>query len=162
MSRRALSLVEVIIATLVLAGLGLAIYETVISSTRGLAADRLTEAKRNLVLDLLERFCQPYTDIPALFAGRSPPYVRQLTIDEVFDIVRMPTAERPTLKAILAAGKVEGFSLAWTPRLEAGRGTTAEALRLDALWCAPVVAGDSPGARVECFRIFQARGTVGE
>lgn len=159
--RRAISLVEMIIASLVLATLGLAIYENLAQATRGVAADRLTEAKRHLVLDVLERFSQTYTDLPAQFPPR-PPYRKELTIDETFELVAIPEAERPTLKAILTAGKVEGFTISWEPRMAAGRGVKELALRLDALSCLARVAGDSPGARIESFRLSFARGTVGQ
>lgn len=162
MKRAGFSLVEVLLAVLILGSTGAAVYELLISSTRGVAIDRLTEAKRHLICDLLERFCQPYSQVPALFAGKGPPYVRQLSLDETFQTVAMPEEDAHELRAILTAGKVEGFSLAWTPRLEAGRGNSAAALRLDGLWCAAVTAGDSPGPRVEAFRVFAARGVAGE
>ena len=160
--RRGISLVEMMIATLVLATLGLAIYENLVQTTRGVAADRLTEAKRHLVLDLLERYSQTYTELPALFQGEKKPYRKELTIDQTFDIVAIPEKERATLKAILTSGKVEGFTLSWEPRMVSGRGAKEAALRLDALWCLARTAGDSPGAKVESFRLSYARGKVGE
>lgn len=161
--RQAVTLLEVLIATLVLASLGMAIYESAISSTRGVTTDRLTEVTRGLCADLLERFCQPYTDVPALFPrDGKPARLRTFTVDETFTLVGVPEKEAPGLKAVLAAGKVEGFTLVWKPRIDHGRGTTASALRLDALWVSPLVAGDSPGGRVEVFRVFAARGVVGE
>ena len=159
--RKAFSLVETLIATAVLATLGLAVYEVLIQSTHGVTTDRLTEAKRHIVLDLLERFSQPYTDLPAMF-GDKPPFTRKLELDETFQVLHIPDADVPTLKAILVAGKVDGFTLSWTPRQKSGRGDKASALRLDTLWVTPSVAGDSPGPRTESFRISFARGTVGE
>lgn len=161
-ARRAISLVEMLIASLVLATLGLAIYENLIQTTRGVNTDRLTEAKRHLTLDLLERFSQTYTDLPHLFQGEKAPYIKQLTIDQTFEVLGIQDPEARTLKAILVAGKVEGFTLTWTPRQASGRGNKAAALRLDALWVQAVVAGDSPGARIESFRLSCARGQVGE
>lgn len=161
----AFSLVEVLIATLVLAVLGLAIYESAISSTRGVATDRLTEATRGICMDLLERFCQPYTDLPALFPpprAKGPPFQRELSLDETFAIVGIPDKQVPVLRSILTSGKVEGFTLSWQPRVDKGRGATPSALRLDLLAITPKVPGDSPGHRVESFRFFAARGVVGE
>lgn len=156
-------MVETLIASLVMATLGLAVYEVLIQSTRGVSTDRLTEAKRHMVLDLLERLCQPYTDLPALFdRSKPPPYQRKLSLTEAFGLVRIPDAEVEALKATLESGKVEGFTLTWTPRQKTGRGSKSLALRLDALWVTPVVAGDSPGPRTESFRMSFARGTVGE
>ena len=160
--RRGFSLIEGLLSILILAVTGLGVYELLIQSTRGVAVDRLTEVKRHLILDLLERYCQPYSEVPALFHGKPPPYLRQLSLDEVFEIVAIPAAEAAELKATLVNGKDEGFSLAWTPRLEAGRGDVNGALRLDGLWCTAVVAGDSPGPRVQAFRVFAARGKAGE
>ena len=163
--RRGLSLVEVMIATLVIATLGLAIYELGITSTRGVAIDRLTQAERGLAQDLLEQLAQPYTGLPALFPsprGDGPAFTKTFTLDQVFAIVKIPDSEIPTLKATLTAGKVEGFSLTWRPRLENGNGGKEDALRLDYLQVIPMVAGDSPGPRIESFRVFAARGQVGE
>lgn len=162
---RGLTLIEVLIATLVIAGLGLAIYEGAILSTRGVGADRLKEVQRGLCMDLLERFCQPYTDVAGLYdraKHKGPPFVRALSVDEVLETLAVDAKEAPAIKSILAAGKVDGFSLSWHPRIDAGRGPRTLALRLDALWVSPVLSGESPGARVEAFRVFAARGEVGE
>ena len=164
-ARAAISLLEVLIATLVLATLGLAIYELGIGSTRGVAIDRLTQAQRGLAQDLLEQLAQPYTGLPALFPtprGDGPAYSKLFTLDQVFAIVQIPADEIPALKATLVNGKVEGFVLTWRPRLDAGRGATDDALRLDYLQVLAQVPADSPGPRVETFRVFAARGTVGE
>lgn len=161
--RRGVTLLEVLISTLVLASLGMAIYEGAISSTRGVTTDRLTELTRGLCADLLETFCQPYTNIPALFPRDAAPVrTKVFTVDEVFSMVGIPAAEAPGLKATLAAGQVDGFAITWKPRIDQGRGKSANALRLDVLWVTPQVSGDSPGGRVEVFRVFAARGGVGE
>lgn len=160
-TRAGFSLVETLIATVVLAVLGLAIYEVLISSTRGVQTDRLTEAKRHIVLDLLELYSQPYSDITGVFHGQ-PTKSRKLSLDETFSVLAIPEEERPVLKSILESGKVEGFTLSWTPSQKTGRGNPDLALRLDALWCTPVVTGDSPGPRTESFRIAFARGKVVE
>ena len=57
---------------------------------------------------------------------------------------------------------MDGFSVSWHPRIDEGHGPKTMALRLDALWVSPILAGESPGARVEAFRVFAARGEVGE
>lgn len=163
--RRGFTLVEILIATLVLATLGLTIFDLATGSTRGVSTDRLTEAERGLVQDMLEQFCQPYTSIPVLFPkprGNGPPFSRKFTLDEVMNLVQIPEPERPTLKGILTRGGVDGFTVTWWPRIDNGHGTTDDALRLDYLQVVPVVAGDSPGPRVESFRVFLARGAVGE
>ena len=161
--RGAFTLVEVLIATLVLAGLGLSIYEMAITSTRGVATDRLAETERGLVQDLLERFCQPYTDIASLFPEEPKgPRTRPLTLDEALALTGIPDAEAPTLKAILTAGRVEGFTVLWQPRIGQGNGTSADALRLDSLTISPILAGDSTGPRIESFRVFAVRGEVAE
>jgi prepilin-type N-terminal cleavage/methylation domain-containing protein len=160
---RAFTLIEVLIATLVLAGLGLSIYEMAISSTRGVATDRLSEVQRGLVQDLLERFCQPNTDIASMFPEQPKNFrSRTFTVDEALAIVHVEPEEAPTLKAILTAGKVEGFTLVWQPRIGQGKGSAADALRLDSLSVAPVLVGDSPGPRIESFRVFAVRGDQGE
>jgi prepilin-type N-terminal cleavage/methylation domain-containing protein len=163
--RPGFTLVEMMIATLVLATLGMVIYDMAIGSTRGVTTDRLTEAQRGLVNDLLERFCQPYSDLPALFPaprGKGPPFHRPLSLDQTFQLIGVPEKQIPTLRSILVSGKVEGFTLTWHPRVDNGRGATPSALRLDLLSITPKVAGDSPGHRVEGFRFYAARGTVGE
>lgn len=163
--KRGFTIVEILIASLIIATLGMVIYDMAIGSTRGVTTDRLTEAQRGLVQDLLERFCQPYTDLPALFPPPrqgKPPYQRELSLDETFAIVGIPEKQIATLKSILVSGKVEGFTLSWMPRVDKGRGATPAALRLDLLSITPKVAGDSPGHRVESFRFFAARGVVGE
>jgi hypothetical protein len=162
MRRSAISLVEMLIASLVLATLGLAIYENLIQTTRGVNTDRLTEAKRHIVLDLLERFSQTYTDLPHLFQDEKKPFRKKLTVDQAFEVLGIKDPEAKTLRDILTAGKVEGFTVSWTPRQASGRGNKAAALRLDALWVQAAVAGDSPGMRVESFRLSYARGQVGE
>ena len=160
---RAFTLVEVLIATLILAGLGLTIYEMAITSTRGVSTDRLAETERGLVQDLLERFCQPYTDIASLFPEEPKgARTRTLTLDEAIALVGVPEAEAPTLKNILVAGKVEGFTVLWQPRISQGSGTTADALRLDSLTVSPYISGDSPGPRIESFRVFAVRGELAE
>jgi len=164
--RAAFTLLEVLIATLILAGLGMSIYELAITSTRGVATDRFTQVERGLVQDLLELFCQPATMLPSLFPkesrGAGPGFSKTLTIDEVLAKLSIPAAEVPTLKATLATNKVEGFTVTWQPRIDAGHGPKTQALRLDMVTVVPVVAGDSADLRVESFRVFAARGEQGE
>lgn len=163
MKRHAFSMVEVLLAALTIGVLGMVIYEMAIASTRGVSTDRLVEAQRHMCLDLLERFCQPTTDLPELYKGdTAKARVKTLSLDDAMKLVAIHPDEMPTLKAILTAGKVEGFTLAWTPRCDQGRGDIKSALRLDALFVTPVVSGDTPGQRVETFRLFAARGTAGE
>lgn len=63
-----------LIAALVLGGIVLTIYQTMLSSLRGISTDRLNGAKRHLTLDLPERLCQEQSDIevwsgPAVCCG---------------------------------------------------------------------------------------------
>lgn len=163
--RRAFTLIEVLLATLVIAGLGLAIYEGAILSTRGVGTDRLKEIERGLSMDLLERFCQPYTDVAGLFdraAQKTPPFIRTLTIDETLDVLAVDSEQAATMKSILVSGKIEGFTVTWHPRVDEARGPRPLALRLDALWVAALATGESPGMNTEAFRIFCARGEVDE
>lgn len=159
--RGGLSIVEVLIAMMVIAGLGLAIWDASISTTRGVGADRLQEAVRHVKLDILERCCQPYSVVPQLFAGLPKPYRRVLTLDESFELIGMDAGDARTLKAILTAGGVEGFTLMWEPGRGTGKGKKALALRLDVLSVIPALKGDSPGPRVESFRVFFTRGEAG-
>ncbi|MBI4862637.1 MAG: prepilin-type N-terminal cleavage/methylation domain-containing protein [Candidatus Riflebacteria bacterium] len=162
---RGVSLVEVLVAVAVLAVLVLTIYSTVVSSIRGISMDRLGEAQRHLSQDLLERFCHPYTDVAGLFpepaANVQAPLVstRTLTVDEAIAIAVVPQAHVSTLKAVLEAGKVSGFTLSWTRGLKLGAGDPARAMRMDKLWCFPVVAGDCAGPQVGAFRMFYVRGS---
>jgi prepilin-type N-terminal cleavage/methylation domain-containing protein len=155
--RHGFSLIEVLVASLILAGVGLAVYDTLIASTRGIAVDRATEAKRRLVLDLLERFCHPYSDVELFFARGAPsPATRQLTVDEVLELVALPAQDRPLLKQILATASVSGFTLAWTRGLAVGTGKR-DALRLDKLWVYPVTTKAERGPVVDSFRMFYVR-----
>lgn len=163
--RRAFTLLEVLLATLVIAGLGLAIYEGAILSTRGIGTDRLKEIERGLCMDLLERFCQPYTDVAGLFdraTQKTPPFVRTLTVDETLELLAIEPKQVATMKSILVSGRIEGFTVTWHPRVDEARGPRPLALRLDALWVAPLVTGESPGMNTEAFRLFAARGEVDE
>jgi prepilin-type N-terminal cleavage/methylation domain-containing protein len=155
--RRAFTIVEVLVATVILSGVGLLVYDTLIASTRGIGIDRVTEAKRRLTLDLLERFCHPYSDIELVYPANAPsPAVRQLTLDEALDFVAVPKPSRPVLKQTLANGSVIGFTLAWSRGLVVGRGKS-EALRLDKLWVHPVMTKQAPGPAVDSFRMFYVR-----
>lgn len=164
--RAAFTLLEMIIATLVIAGLGIAIYDLAITSTRGVSTDRFTQVERGLVQDLLELLCQPYSRIEDLFPkqsrGPGPGFAKTLPIDQVIDMLGIPPKETPTLKSILSAAKVEGFTVTWEPRIDAGHGPKSAALRLDMVTVVPMVAGDSPDLRVQSFRVFAVRGMVGE
>src|SRR5204863_500699 len=88
--------------------------------------DGARQPTRGLCMDLLERFCQPYTDVPALFPGdKGQARTKTFPVDQVLELVAVPAKELPTMKAVLAAGKVEGFTMTWRPRVDQGRGKTA-------------------------------------
>ena len=66
MSRRSgISFIEILIAMLIIAGLGVTIQSMMVSTVQGIGYDRATETKRQMALDLLERFAHPHTDIEA-------------------------------------------------------------------------------------------------
>lgn len=156
--RRALSLAEVMIATAVLACLGVAIQTLMVNTLRGVQVDRVSEVKRNITLDLLERYSHPHSSISTLFPENAPvPATRVLTVDEVAKKIELSEVEARVAKAILASGQVTGFQLVWHRGVATSLPGSGRSLRLDRLWCYPV--DNAPrGARVNSFRVFHVRG----
>lgn len=153
------SLVEVLIAAVVLAVVGVFIQGTMVQTLRGVGIDRLTEAKRQMTLDLLERFCHPYSSIASLYQpGNQPVKTRALTLDESMDAVAMPDEHRKLMKGILESGGVTGFNLVWERAKSKGAGDPARAIFLNVLWVFPIVSQKTPGTRVDSFRAFYIRG----
>jgi hypothetical protein len=154
---RGVSLVEVLVATLVMAGLGVSIYDTMISTSRGIQVDRVAEAKRYLTLDLLERFCHPYSDLGYLYPKGTPsPAVKQITIEDAMTLVGVATEDRAQLKQTLETGSVTGFTLVWHRGLAQGLGTS-NVLRKDRLWVHCVTSKQLPGPKTDTFRVFTVR-----
>lgn len=156
---RAFSLVEVLVATLVMAALGFSLYDTMISTTRGVQVDRASEARRQITLDLLERFAQPYSDVQYLFprgdAARGP-VTRELDLDQAMELVAIPTGDRALLKSILVSGSIKGFTVVWHRGLTVGGGDKLR-LRKDRIWIYPVFTRVVPGAQGGSFRVFAVR-----
>jgi len=155
--RTALSLAEVLIATLVLAGLGVAVQTLMVSTLKGVQVDRVSEVKRNITLDLLERFAHPESSVATLFPPDAPvPASRELSFDEVADKLGFSESEAQTARAILAAGKVTGFKLVWHRGVSVSLPGSGRSMRLDRLWCQPIEA-EGRGAHVSSFRVFHVR-----
>jgi len=165
--RRGFSLVEIMLAVLVLAVLGLTIQGAMVSTLKGVRVDRLTEAKRHVALDLLEMLCQPYSPIGSLVAvpdsDPSPlptdglplaPLTRELTVDETIQVLGIPADEGEILKKTLEAGYVRGFTLTWIRRIKPGAGDPRRTHRLDTLWVAIQVTQEHRGPRIDSFRVF--------
>lgn len=158
-STRGVSLVEVLVALLIIACLGVTIQSLMVSTISGIGIDRASEVKRNMVLDLLERFCHPYSDLEVLFPKNSPPVAtREISIDDAIRIVQIPEKEAAVVKAILTADGIVAFSLTWTRGFTTGSGAAGKALRLDLLWCKPVQQNPAAGSMMNTFRIFYVRG----
>lgn len=157
----AVTFVEVLIAFLVIAGLGVTVQGLMVSTIQGIQIDRASEMKRNLTLDLLEKFCHPYTDLFSIF-GENPtfPAIREIPIDKAIDFVGLPVPEGKIVKAILETAGVYSFLLTWQKGLEVGPGSPASALRLDQLFVRPVETKGGPGARLNSFRVFYVRSTL--
>lgn len=158
--RRAVMLVEVLLAVVVLALLAVAFYGTLVSSLKGISIDRVTEAKRFVTQDLLERFAHAETDLPTLLPPAIPgaPRERTLSLDESLAFVGLPAAASRAVRRTLADGGVTGFKLVWYPGISAGPGGGPRALRMDLLWCIPELTATSPGPRADSFRVFAQRG----
>lgn len=156
-NRRAISLIEVLVALLVMAGLGVSIYDTMFSTLRGVSVDRVSQARRQMTLDLLERFAQPYSDIAHFFRDTPRTHAElELSIDEAMKIVAIPDSERPLLKSILQSGSVHGFTLVWHRGLAIGEGETRR-LRKDRLWVHTVFTAAQKGPQISSFRVFYVR-----
>ena len=156
--RHAVSIIEVLLGAAILGSLGASIQGNLIATVRGVSVDRTSEATRHLVVDLLERFCHPYSDIDAIWpADVRSPAVRTLTVDEAIGLVAIPAAEAETLKRVLASGGVTGFTLAWTRGVAYGAHSQHNALRLDKLWVLTVRSASAPGPRIDAFRVFAVR-----
>jgi hypothetical protein len=158
-SRRAVTFVEVLIAFLVIAGLGVTVQGLMVSTIQGIQIDRASEVKRNMTLDLLERFCTPYSDLFSIFpATITFPATREISVDEAITLTQIPAAEAAVVKTILQTAGINSFSLTWQKRLDAGSGDDSSALRLDQLFVRPVETKNTPGARLNSFRVFYVRG----
>jgi hypothetical protein len=160
-SRRAVTMIEVLIAFLVIAGLGVTVQGLMVSTIQGIQIDRASEVKRNMTLDLLEKFCHPYTSLTSLF-GEKPtfPATREIPVDKAIEAVGLPVEEGKVVKAILETAGVYSFSLTWQKGLEVGPGSPASALRLDQLFVRPVETKTGPGARLNSFRVFYVRSNL--
>lgn len=158
-TRAAVSLVEVLIAVVVLSLLSVAFYGTLVASLRGVSTDRLTEAKRFVTQDLLERFAHPSSDLVTLFPpGGTGPRERLLTLDEALSFTGLMAKAAAPVRQTLTEGGVTGFKLVWVPGVSTGPGGGPRAARLDLVWCIPALTGASPGPRVDSFRVFPERG----
>lgn len=160
-----MSLVEVLIAVLVLATLGVAIQSTMVGTLQGIQIDRATEVKRHVCLDLLERFATPYSDIESVFERSEVAKVdgrvalaRSLTIDEALTMIAVSGPEAAAIKQTLQTAGVTAFTLAWNKGLQAEAPDAPSALRMDKLWCFPVTARAAPGGSGAGFRLFCLRG----
>jgi hypothetical protein len=159
-------MLEVLIAVLVLAILGVSIQSTMVGTLQGVQIDRASEVKRRVCLDLLERFCHPYSDIESLFAvpPQAPPdggptkFTRELTVDETLKVIAMPGREATSVKQTLQIGNVRGFNLVWTRGLRVEQAGSPATLRLDRLWCHAVIPRPQPGVTSDAFRMFCLRG----
>lgn len=155
--RGGISLVEVMVAVAVMAVLGFSVYDTMFSTVRGVQVDRVTQARRQIVLDLLERFAQSYSDIAYFFPENAPsPATRELSVDEALRIVSVGESERPLVKSILESGAVKGFNLVWHRGLAIGEGESAR-LRKDRLWVYTVFTTRASGPQTASFRVFAVR-----
>jgi prepilin-type N-terminal cleavage/methylation domain-containing protein len=155
MKRAAVSLIEVLIAVTVLALLAVALYGLIASSARGIAVDRLTEAKRFVIADLLERFAQPGSDLASLIKDSETS--RELTIDEALRYTALAKEEADQVKAILTVGDVLAFQLTWMRNVD-DRGTGPRSMTLHSLRCTPVLKPDTPGPNVDSYRYWAQRG----
>jgi hypothetical protein len=127
---RGASMVEVLLASAVLALVAASLYGTMTSSVRTAGVDRAHEARRQVLHDLLERFGHDSSDLASLWPpGPRPVYVRKLSVDEALAAIGCPPDRSPVLKASLAAGLVSAFTLAWSPGVRSGAGTTARSVR---------------------------------
>ena len=152
------SLVEVCLAAVVLAVAGVAIQGTMVSTLRGIEVDRAQDVVRNLTLDLLERFCHPYSDVEAVFPAQSATSsLHEINVDEALEIVAVPEADRPRLRALIAQAGLDGFSLVLERGLLPGAGDPARAGRLHLLWVRPRTIDLSQHA-AGAFRVFSLRG----
>lgn len=157
MIRRGVSLVEVLFAVIVFSLLSIAFYGTLVSSLRGIAADRLTEAKRFVTQDLLERFCHPYSDLPA-FMPAGAPSMRDVTLDEALAWTGVPAESARQAREILRVGGVTGFTLVWEKQIDDRTSFGPRSLHLHRLTCIPKITSRSAGPRVDAFRIWSMRG----
>lgn len=160
-----MSLVEVLIAVLVLATLGVAIQSTMVGTLQGIQIDRATEVKRHVCLDLLERFATPYSDVESLFARGDVAKIdgkvavsRSVTVDEALAMIAVSGPEAAAIKQTLQTAGVTAFTLAWNKGLQAEGSDAPAALRMDKLWCFPVTARTQPGGSGAGFRLFCLRG----
>lgn len=151
------SLVEVLVAVLVMGVLGFSLYDAMFATVRGVQVDRVNELRRQLTLDLLERFGQPYSDIEWLFSKGTPsPATKQLDLDTAMKMVAIPETERPVIKSILASASVLGFTIVWHRGLTVGSGEKNR-LRKDRIWVHTVYGTAQPAARIDSFRVFCVR-----
>jgi hypothetical protein len=155
MKRAAVSLIEVLLAVTVLALLAVAFYGLVASSARGIASDRLTEAKRFVIQDLLERFAHPGSDLSSLI--KDTEVSRELTIEEALRFTALPDDEAKQVASILKVGLVKGFLLTWLRNVD-DRGTGPRSMTLHSLRCTPVLAPDTRGPNVDSYRYWAQRG----
>jgi prepilin-type N-terminal cleavage/methylation domain-containing protein len=163
--RCGVTFIEILVAMAILAGLGITIQSLMVTTVQGIGIDKVTEAKRQMVLDLLERFGHPYSDIEALFKrpGSAPVVAGKaafatLTLDEAIALIAIPDKQAAITKATLVAGGTTGFTVSWTKAVEPGAGDPDLALRLDELWVFPVQSADVRGSFVSSFRVFSTRG----
>lgn len=160
MHRAGLTFVEILLSIVVIALLGVAIQTTMVSTVHGVQVDRDSEIRRHVTLDLLERFCHPYSDVDSLFpAGGTNPHTRELSVDEAVSMLGMRPEEGQLTRKLLEVGGVTGFSLVWHRGVAVAPGDPAQALRLDRLWVRPVTSSAAPGAVVNSFRVFAVRGS---
>lgn len=165
--RRGLSLIDALMAALVLGVLGLTVQSLMVSTLRGVRVDRLTEAKRHVVLDYLEWLCHPYSPIASIVppptaetgplptsGDQLPPLTRELTVDEAVDRLAIPEKEAEVMKQILKSGHVQGFTLTWTRRIKPGAGDPSRTWRLDRLTVSTKVTREHQGPLIDSFRIF--------
>lgn len=154
----AVSLVEVLVAALVLSVVGTALYSSMTATVRTAGLDRSDEARRQVLHDLLERYAQDFSDLASLWPpGAAAPFTRTLTVDEALEATGNLPATSTTLKASLSTGQVTGFTLAYSPAISIAAGDPARAVRLDRLYAMTELAPEARGPAVVSFRLFVGR-----
>jgi hypothetical protein len=96
---------------------------TTARSTRAAPDSEVVRVAAQVALDVLERFCTPYSDISTLFPeGTSERATRTIGVRPLLEALGIDGRDAESLALALKRGGIDEFEIVWEPQLSKGAG----------------------------------------